>query len=67
MSDMDKDILLQIRTMMITIMQNQHFSISKSVMMIFYILLDIYQKVHSSALSFQRDVGRTIRSKKRRD
>jgi lysine-N-methylase len=44
MFDMDKDILLQIRTMMITIMQNQRFSISKSVMMIFYILLDIYQK-----------------------
>ena len=41
--DLDEDILLQIRTMMITIMQNQHFSISKSVMMIFYILLDIYQ------------------------
>ena len=44
MFDMDDDILLQIRTMMITIMQNQHFSISKSVMMIFYILLDIHQK-----------------------
>jgi lysine-N-methylase len=44
MFDMDEDILLQIRTMMITIMQNQRFSISKSVMMIFYILLDIYQK-----------------------
>ncbi|MGN6710491.1 flagellin lysine-N-methylase [Anaerocolumna jejuensis] len=44
MFDMDKDILLQIRTMMITIMQNQHFSISKSVMMIFYILLDIHEK-----------------------
>jgi lysine-N-methylase len=44
MFDMDKDILLQIRTMMITIMQNQRFSISKSVMMIFYMLLDIYQK-----------------------
>lgn len=44
MFDMDHDILLQIRTMMITIMQNQHFSISKSVMMIFYILLDIHEK-----------------------
>jgi lysine-N-methylase len=44
MFDMDEDILLQVRTMMITIMQNQHFSISKSVMMIFYILLDIHQK-----------------------
>ena len=44
LSDMEQDILLQIRTLMITIMQNQHFSISKSVMMIFYILLDIYQK-----------------------
>ncbi len=43
MFDLDEDILLQIRTMMITIMQNQHFSISKSVMMIFYNLLDIYQ------------------------
>ncbi|MFA9378721.1 MAG: flagellin lysine-N-methylase [Lachnotalea sp.] len=42
--EMDEDILLQIRTMMITIMQNQYFSISKSVMMIFYILLDIHQK-----------------------
>jgi lysine-N-methylase len=41
---MDEDILMQIRTMMITIMQNQHFSISKSVMMIFFILLDIHQK-----------------------
>lgn len=30
--------------MMVTIMKNQRFSISKSVMMIFYILLDIYQK-----------------------
>lgn len=44
MFDRDEDILFQIRTMMITIMQNQHFSISKSVMMIFYILLDIHQK-----------------------
>jgi lysine-N-methylase len=44
MFDMDEDILLQIRTMMITIMQNQNFSISKSMMMIFYILLDINQK-----------------------
>lgn len=44
MFDMDEDILLQIRKMMISIMQNQHFSISKCVMMIFYILLDIYQK-----------------------
>jgi lysine-N-methylase len=44
MFDMDEDILLQIRTMMIDIMQNQHFSISKSMMMIFYILLDIHQK-----------------------
>lgn len=44
MFEMDGDILLQIRTMMITIMQNHHFSISKSVMMIFYILLDIHQK-----------------------
>jgi len=44
MFDGDEDILLQIRTMMITIMQNQRFSISKSLMMIFYILLDIYQK-----------------------
>jgi len=44
MFDMDKDILLQIRTMMVTIMQNQRFSISKSVMIIFYILLDNYQK-----------------------
>lgn len=43
MFDMDEDILLQIRTMMITIMKNQHFSISKSMMMIFYILLDIHQ------------------------
>ncbi|MGB4657855.1 MAG: flagellin lysine-N-methylase [Mobilitalea sp.] len=44
MFDSEEDILLQIRTMMITIMQNQHFSISKSMMMIFYILLDIRQK-----------------------
>lgn len=43
MFDMDEDILLQLRTMMITIMQNQQFSISKSLMMIFYILLDIHQ------------------------
>ena len=42
--DIDGDILFQIRTMMLTIMQNQHFSIPKSVMMIFYILLDIHQK-----------------------
>jgi len=53
MFDMDDDILLQIRTMMITIMQNQHFSISKSVMMIFYILLDIHQK--ESALKKEID------------
>lgn len=44
MFDMDEDILLQIRTLMITIMQNKHFSISKGVMMIFYFLLDIHQK-----------------------
>ena len=44
MSDIEEDSLLQIRTMMITIMQNQNFSISKSVMMIFYILLEIHQK-----------------------
>jgi lysine-N-methylase len=44
MFDMDEDILLQIRSMMITIMQNQHFSISKCMMMIFYILLDIHEK-----------------------
>ena len=44
MSDMDEDILLQIRTMLITIMQNHHFSISKSLMIIFYILLDIHEK-----------------------
>jgi len=44
MFGMEEDILLQIRTMMTIIMQNQHFPISKSVMMIFYILLDIYQK-----------------------
>lgn len=44
MFEMDGDILLQIRTMMISIMQNHHFSISKSVMIIFYILLDIHQK-----------------------
>ncbi len=43
MFNMDEDILLQIRTMMITIIQDQQFSISKSVMMIFYILLDIHQ------------------------
>jgi len=43
MSDMNGDILVQIRTMLITIMQNQNFSISKSMMMIFYILLDISQ------------------------
>jgi lysine-N-methylase len=44
MVDRDEDILLQIRNMMITIMQNEHFSISKSMMMIFYILLDIHEK-----------------------
>lgn len=44
LNDLDDDILSQIRTMMITMMQDQHFSISKSMMMIFYILLDIHQK-----------------------
>ncbi len=44
MLDMDEDTLFQIRTMMISVMQDQRFSISKSVMMIYYILLDIYQK-----------------------
>lgn len=44
MLDMDEDTLFQIRAMMISIMQDQRFSISKSVMMIYYILLDIYQK-----------------------
>jgi lysine-N-methylase len=53
MSDMDEDILFQIRTMMITIMQNQHFSISKSLMMIFYILLNIHQ--NESVLKKQID------------
>jgi len=53
MFEMDDDILLQIRTMMITIMQNQDFSISKNVMMIFYILLDICQK--ESVLKSQID------------
>ncbi|WOO35856.1 flagellin lysine-N-methylase [Anaerocolumna sp. AGMB13020] len=43
MFDIEEDILLQLRTMMITIMQNQQFSISKSLMIIFYILLDIHQ------------------------
>ncbi len=43
-SDMEEDILLQIRTMMITMIQNQHVSISKSVMMIFYILLELHEK-----------------------
>ena len=36
--------LFQIRTMMISMMQDWQFSISKSLMMIFYILLDIHQK-----------------------
>lgn len=44
MIDGDEDILLQIRTMMITIMQNPHFTIAKSIMIIFYILLEILQK-----------------------
>ena len=44
LNDLDDDILSQIRTMMITMMQDQQFSISKSMMMIFYILLDIHQK-----------------------
>lgn len=43
MFDIDQDILVQIRTMIIEIMQNQNFSISKNMMMIFYILLDISQ------------------------
>jgi len=44
LSDLDEDILFQIRTMMISIIQNQNFSISKGLMMIFYILLEIHQK-----------------------
>jgi len=44
MINIDEDILLQIRTMMISIMQNQNYSISKSIKMVFYIILDIYQK-----------------------
>lgn len=44
LNDLDDDILSQIRTMMISMMQDWQFSISKSLMMIFYILLDIHQK-----------------------
>ena len=44
MSDAKDGVLLQIRTMMITIMQKQQFSISKCLMVIFYILLDLNQK-----------------------
>lgn len=44
LSDLDEDILFQIRTMMISIIQNQNFSISKGFMMIFYTLLEIHQK-----------------------
>lgn len=44
LNELDEDMLFQIRTMMITMMQDQQFSISKSLMMIFYILLDIHQK-----------------------
>ena len=43
LSDLDEDILFQIRTMMISIIQNQNFSISKGFMMIFYTLLEIHQ------------------------
>ena len=42
--EMDEDVLFQIRTMMIAIMQNQQFSISNCVMMLFYILLELNQK-----------------------
>ena len=44
LNELEEDMLFQIRTMMITMMQDQQFSISKSLMMIFYILLDIHQK-----------------------
>ena len=44
MFDVEEDILFQIRTLMLSIMQNQNFSISKSLMVIFYILLDFNQK-----------------------
>lgn len=43
-TDEEDDILLQIRTLMISIMQNQQYSVSKSILMIFYILLDLEQK-----------------------
>ena len=44
LNELDEDMLFQIRTMMISMMQDWQFSISKSLMMIFYILLDIHQK-----------------------
>lgn len=44
MLDLEGDLLFQIRKLMITMMQNQQFSISKSVMMIFCLLLDIHHK-----------------------
>ncbi len=40
----DEDTLLQIRNLMIHIMQNREFTNSECLMMIFYILLDIHQK-----------------------
>ena len=42
-ADLEGDILFQIRAMMITMMQNQQFSISKNLMMIFFLLLDFHQ------------------------
>ena len=42
-ADLERDILFQIRAMMITMMQNQQFSISKNLMMIFFLLLDFHQ------------------------
>ena len=55
LNDLDDDILSQIRTMMITMMQDQQFSISKSMMMIFYILLDIHQKGINNGIDDSRD------------
>ena len=55
MNELDEDILFQIRTLMISIMQDQRFSISKSLMMIFYILLEIHQKGIKNGIDDYKD------------
>lgn len=60
MLNMEEDILFQIRTMMITIMQNKKYSISKGMMMIYYNLLDIYQKEATARIKLDEYMDKAV-------